>query len=464
MTACSTTTPSSPRASLPNAWQGAALGALAVGLPVALALAPLETVLAVHVAATLFFLACVLLRAAVVAGGCAPPQPRLPREALGPVPTYTVLVALYREADIVPDLLVAMGRLVWLRSRLEVCLVCESDDAETLAAIRAHRLRPFIRIIEVPPFGPRTKPKALSYALPLTRGQLIALYDAEDQPNPLQLVEAWHGFAKGGPGLACLQAPLAVSNREESWVARMFWFEYSALFRGMLPWLGRRRLMLPLGGTSNHFRREALVEVGGWDPYNVTEDADLGIRFARFGYEVGTIAFSTREAGPAELGVWVRQRTRWFKGWLQTWLVHMRNPARLYRELGARSFLIAQVLFLGMVASALVHPFLLATGAVMIYAMLMAGEVSGLRALLVALDVINIVAGYGAFLVMGYLTLEPKERGGFWKVVLMTPVYWMLMSIAAWRAVWQLYRDPHLWEKTPHRPQAPASQADETAA
>jgi len=435
-----------------NAWQGALVGALLVGLPVAFALAPWSTVLALHLVSTLFFFACVALRAAVVAGGCREPAPHILVASQEEVPVYTVLVALYREADIVPQLLVSLGRLVWPRSRLEVCLVCESDDHETLAAIASSRLRPFIRVIEVPPSGPRTKPKALAYALPQTSGELVALYDAEDRPNPLQLIEAWRRFASEGEDLACVQAPLCVSNREESAISRMFWFEYSALFRGLLPWLSERRLLLPLGGTSNHFRRKALVRAGGWDPYNVTEDADLGIRLKRFGYRVGTISWPTREDGPAELGIWIRQRTRWFKGWLQTWLVHMRSPRSLYRDIGLRSFLIAQILFLGMVVSALMHPFLIVTGAVMLYAMLAAAEVGGLQIALLVLDVVNIVAGYATFLVMGYLTLRDDERAGFWRVVALTPLYWMAMSLAAWRALWQLYRTPHLWEKTPHTP------------
>lgn len=438
-----------------NAWQGAVVGALLVGLPVAFALAPLQSLLAVHMASTLFFLACVALRGAVVAAGPPLNAPRLAALDRARMPVYTVLVALYREAPVVPELLVSLGRLVWPRSRLQVRLVCESDDHETLAAIRAHGLRPFIEVIEVPPAGPRTKPKALSYALPLTSGAFVALFDAEDRPHPLQLIEAWQRFSAEGGDLACLQAPLWVSNREEGPIARMFWFEYAALFRGLLPWLARRNLLLPLGGTSNHFRRRALEGVGGWDPYNVTEDADLGMRFKRFGYRVGTIAFATGEDGPNDVGVWIRQRTRWFKGWLQSWLVHMRNPARLYRDLGPRSFLVAQVLFAGMVASALVHPLLLVTGGILVWTMLASGDLGTIQRTLLMLDLVNIVAGYTAFLAMGFLTLSRRERGGFWKVVLLTPVYWMLMSVAAWRAVWQLYSRPHFWEKTPHMPSRP---------
>src|SRR5690606_15621773 len=180
------------------------------------------------------------------------------------MPVYTVLVALYKEAAVVPELLVSLSRLVWPRAKLEIKLVCESDDHETLAAIRALDLRSYVEVVEVPVSLPRTKPKALSYALPLSTGDYVVIFDAEDRPHPYQLVEAWHRFRVSNENLACLQAPLVVTNGNASWLARMFAFEYSALFTIVLPWLARQRLVLPLGGTSNHFRRSALEEAGGW--------------------------------------------------------------------------------------------------------------------------------------------------------------------------------------------------------
>ena len=164
-----------------------------------------------------------------------------------------------------PQLLAALGRLQWPRSRLEIKLVCEADDIDTLEALKALPLEPCMEVVLVPPGLPRTKPKALSYALPLCSGEIVTLYDAEDRPDPLQLIEAWQRFSQEGPELACLQAPLVITNGEVGAVPLMFAFEYAGLFRGLLPWLGRRRLMLPLGGTSNHFRRAVLDEVGGWD-------------------------------------------------------------------------------------------------------------------------------------------------------------------------------------------------------
>jgi len=380
------------------------------------------------------------------------PPARRPKLSLPPpdAPRFSVLVALYREAEMVPHLLAALDRLVWPREKLEVRLVCEEDDAATLAAIRARPLPPHMEIVEVPPGEPRTKPKALAYALPMTGGEFVTLYDAEDRPDPMQLVEAWQRFRAGGPGLGVLQAPLEISNSHAGIIARMFAFEYAGLFRGMLPWLSRRRLVLPLGGTSNHFRRTALEEVGGWDPFNVTEDADLGMRLARFGYRAETISCPTYEPAPKRFGVWMPQRTRWFKGWAQTWLVHMRAPRRLVADLGWRSFLVAQVLFAGMLASVLLHPLLLVTFVLLAAKLVLQGPIGPTRSLLLLVDVANIACGYLSFLLLGWQTLSRRERRGFWKVVLFTPLYWAMMSLAGWRAVWQLWRQPHMWEKTPH--------------
>ncbi|MBX3578582.1 MAG: hypothetical protein KF723_15360 [Rhizobiaceae bacterium] len=209
-----------------------------------------------------------------------------------------------------------------------------------------------------------------------------------------------------------------------------------------------------------------LDEVGGWDPYNVTEDADLGLRMARFGYQTGTITRPTLEDAPVTLKAWLPQRTRWFKGWCQTWLVHMREPRRLLREVGPASFLIVQILFLGMVVSSLAHPLLLLGAVVFSLRLAFGMPLSTGQSVLLLIDVANVVCGYASFLLLGWQTMTPRARRGFWRIILWTPVYWMLMSAAAWRAVWQLWRAPHLWEKTPHpRPQplAPIRRANSPA-
>lgn len=434
-----------------SAWQAFFLGAFAVAVPTALLLKSTAFFVLLHVLFSAFFLACVALRIAA-AFWLEKPLPPKPSAALSPeMPVYSVLVALHREAEVVPQLLVGLSKLQWPRSKLEIKLVCEEDDKETVQAIRAHPLRSYVEVVSVPVSLPRTKPKALAYALPLTSGEFVVLYDAEDRPHPMQLVEAWQRFEAADAELACLQAPLEISNRRASLISNMFGFEYAGLFRRLLPWLAAHRLVLPLGGTSNHFRRSALEEVGGWDPYNVTEDADLGLRLARFGYRADTLSCPTREDGPEDFDTWLAQRKRWFKGWIQTWFVHMRNPVRLAREMPFASFCMAQILFAGMVMSALMHPFLILS------ALVLTIQVSGGNPLriwqwgLLAFDSITVVLGYASFMVLGRMTLNERESRGFWKVCMMTPVYWLMLSLAAWCSVHELWKRPHHWHKTPHR-------------
>ena len=301
------------------------------------------------------------------------------------------------------------------------------------------------------------------YALPTTSGEFVVLYDAEDRPHPMQLQEAWLRFSTSDENLACLQAPLVIANGAQGWLSSMFAFEYAALFRGLLPFLSRGRLLFPLGGTSNHFRRAALEHVGGWDPYNVTEDADLGTRLRRFGYRCEMITHPTCEDGPTMTRDWISQRTRWFKGWMQTWLVHMRRPLVLLRDLGTGSFLVSQIVFAGMVVSALAHPILLGSAVFLLGELVLAGRVSLSKSVLIFLDSTNVILGYLAFLALGFQTLTMREKTGFWRIVALTPPYWLLMSLAAWRALYQVIVRPHEWEKTPHYPRRPVAPARSAA-
>jgi glycosyltransferase XagB len=426
------------------------LGALLAAL---LALhAPGPALLALHAALSLAFAATILLRLAAACEARPPPRrpaPLPPRPHAPPV--YSVLVPLHREAGMVAPLASALDRLDWPRTRIDVKLICEADDAETIeAARRAAARRPHMELVLVPPAEPRTKPKALMFALPLARGSLVTVFDAEDRPHPLQLRAAHAAFAAGPPELACLQAPLAVPAPGRGWLAGLFALEYAALFRGLLPFLARRGLPLPLGGTSNHFRRAVLDAVGGWDPHNVTEDADLGIRIARAGYRIGVVDCPTDEEAPESWPVWRNQRTRWMKGWMQTLLVHLRQPRRLLADLGPRGTAVFLVLFAGMLLSALVQPvslLLVALGA----ARLTAGQTLGALPLaLLVLDLANILGAPLAFGLLAWRASPPAGRRGFARRVAATPAYWLLVGLATIRAGLQLARQPHRWEKTPH--------------
>lgn len=416
--------------------------------PAAFALATAPTLYAIEIMLAAVFLTWLALRlaGAFVGYGWHERSGNLPDDGL---PVYTVIAALYREAASVDGLLSAIERLEYPPEKLDVIIAVEADDDETRTAIAGRKRRIPVTVIPVPASGPRTKPKALNVALPFARGAFTVVYDAEDRPEADQLRSALRAFRAGGKRLACVQARLCIDNTADSWLARLFTAEYAGQFDVFLP--GIAALRLPLGGSSNHFRTASLREIGGWDVYNVTEDADLGMRLARFGYHADVISSTTYEEAPARVGPWLRQRTRWFKGWTQTWLVHMRQPRRLLHDLGLAGFLAFQLIVGGNVLAALVHPLFLIG---LIYSL--ASDTPIWRADSTAAMIL--AALFGATIVIGYLTsaflgwlglLRRRLLAGAW-VLVMTPLHWLLLSLAAWRGLCQLVVSPYTWEKTEH--------------
>ncbi len=416
--------------------------------------APWATMLAINLATAVFFFGLAVLRFIAAAHvGRRLNEPRFASPPGSNLPVYTVLVPLRNEAKVVRELVAALDLIDWPVDRLDIKLIVEEDDPATRRAVERLVDGPPYEIVVVPVAEPRTKPKALTFALLFARGSLVTIYDAEDRPHPAQLREAYATFLRSGPELACLQAPIVVDNPGASLIARLFAVEYSALFDGLLPALATLRLPLPLGGTSNHFRRHALEAVRAWDPYNVTEDADLGIRLARFGYRSATLTLPTYEQAPETIRVWFRQRTRWFKGWAQTWLVHMRRPGALLGTLGLRQFVAFNLVGIGMIISALIHPVYLLTLALLATDPLgFWRDGSFFVAAILGLNLFNLVAGYLAVAVLTSRTLRLRRRRADAVVLFALPLYWLMMSVACARSLWQLFRRPHFWEKTPHRP------------
>ncbi|HEX2148381.1 MAG TPA: glycosyltransferase family 2 protein [Pseudorhizobium sp.] len=433
--------------------QGFIAGLLVSPLLVALVLAPEWILPVLHPVLSYLYLAGLLLRIRALVYRKRK-RHREPPRVPGPLPCYTVLVALYREAAVTGQLVESLKRLDWPPSLLDIKLVCEADDRETIAALRAQGLPRHMEIVEVPPAHPRTKPKALTYALSGVRGEYLVIYDAEDRPHPSQLQEAYGRFCELPPDVACLQAPLVITNARSSWLSALFSLEYSALFRGLLPMLSHYRMPMPLGGTSNHFQTKVLKEVGGWDPFNVTEDADLGLRLFRLGYRSDVLRRQTLEDAPVTLKIWMGQRTRWFKGWLQTWLVMMRQPKRLVGEMGLGPCLIFHLMIGGMLLSSLLHPlifvFLFQGAAAMMETP--ASSIPRSVLWLFFVDTVNIFGSYLTFVALGVSTMTDYEKrllGGRWMAV---PLYWIMTSLAAWRAVIELRSNPFFWKKTPHQP------------
>lgn len=420
---------------------GLALAALVLAAPV--------TALAVMLGWALATLAAITaLKAAALWATRRPPRPTAVPDAGGALPMISVIVALYREGAVAERLVRRLERLDYPRDRLEIVLVVEAEDRLTRAALVRARLPSWMRIV-VAPDGPiRTKPRALNLALEACRGTIVGVYDAEDAPDPGQLRRVAAGFAAEGPQVACLQGVLDFYNPRTNWLSRCFTMEYAAWFRVLLPGLARLGVPLPLGGTTLFFRRAALEALGGWDAHNVTEDADLGIRLARHGYVTRILESVTWEEANCRAIPWVRQRSRWLKGYMMTWAVHMRDPRLLWRQLGPRGFWGFQVLFLGTLSQFLLAPVLWSFWLVPLGVphplaqALPQGVLAAMAAIYVATEAVNLIAGWVGL----------RRRGGglspAWLPTL--HVYFPLGALASYKAALELLRKPFYWDKTSH--------------
>lgn len=363
------------------------------------------------------------------------------------LPLYSILVPLYQEStEVMGRLIRALNNLDYPRDKLDIKLIVEADDDRTREALVTLRPPSTMEIITVPPSSPRTKPKACNVALPSIRGEYLVIFDAEDVPAPDQLKLAVAQFLQCPERTACLQAALNYYNRNENLLTQLFAIEYSALFQLMLPALSRMKLPIPLGGTSNHLRVAALRTAGGWDAFNVTEDADLGIRLSYFGYETRMLPSLTLEEAPIRLRVWMRQRSRWIKGYIQTWLVYMRSPRTLKRRLGRPAYYGFQF-FVG--APALT--FLLAPLFWGVFIISWAGLLPmHLPPLMLGLCLVSFAGGILSHWIFARAVIAREGWFEMRVALLLYPLYWLLHSVAAARALWQLARRPHFWEKTRH--------------
>jgi len=365
------------------------------------------------------------------------------------LPVYTILVPLYHESESLPRLISALERLDYPKEKLDAILLLEEDDSETQLALQELQVPGFVRALIVPDQQPKTKPKACNLGLAVARGEYLVIYDAEDRPEPDQLKKAVLGFRQCAPDVVCLQARLNFYNQRQNLLTRWFTTDYSVWFDLYLPGLDHIKAPVPLGGTSNHFITEKLRELRGWDPFNVTEDADLGVRLALRGYLTRMIDSTTWEEACSHLGYWIRQRSRWTKGYVQTYLVHMRRWASLLRRVGPMRWLSFQFMVGGTPLSLLINPiYWILT---LVWFSLRWESLSLLFPFpLILFGLLCLFIGNFVFI---YSAVLATYRRGYYDIVryaLIVPLYWVVMSIGGWKGFLQLITRPSYWEKTRH--------------
>jgi glycosyltransferase XagB len=365
------------------------------------------------------------------------------------LPPYTILVPAYNEPEVVGDLIGAMSRLAYPGDKLQILLLLEADDEVTIEAARNCVESDAISICLVPPADPRTKPKACNYGLHFATGDIVTIFDAEDLPEPLQLRRVVAAFRVLPDTVACIQAKLRYHNGHQNILTGWFTAEYGLWFGYLLPGMMGGTSPIPLGGTSNHLRMDVLDKIGAWDPFNVTEDADLGLRIAANGYRTAVLDSSTLEEANSDPINWIRQRSRWYKGYLQTWLVQIRRPIRLLRTIGYRNFLRFNLVLAGTPVIAVLNlAFWLIT---VMWFLGQPGVIEEAFPPIVYFPaLVALVLGNAATLYMNLIALREDDRSDLLVAALTVPVFWVMMSVAAAKGVYQMIRNPSYWEKTFH--------------
>lgn len=429
--------------------------AVCVLLVIGFWLSPMQTLLLLNIPITAFFLVTVVFRTWVgVSGAAAETAISITDEDVRAVenrtlPVYSILVPVFKEARVIGTLLRSLRELDYPADKLDIILLFEEDDPETLAAAKAAAPGANVRFLIVPSAEPQTKPKACNVGLLFAHGEFLVVFDAEDQPEPDQLKKAIIAFRRGPKELVCVQAALNYYNWNENFLTRMFTLEYSFWFDYLLPGLDALGLPIPLGGTSNHFRAQVLRELGGWDPFNVTEDADLGIRAAMHGCRVGIINSTTYEEANKHLGNWLRQRSRWIKGYMQTALVFSREPIALLRRAGWRHTFGFALLIGGTPLIFLIFPVSIALTLIWLFTRTTLLEPL-FPPVVLYLSLFNLLIGNALAIYVNMFAVFKRRLHMLVLFSLLNPLYWLLHSIASFKALGQLFTKPYYWEKTTH--------------
>ncbi len=433
---------------------------------------------AAYLAVALFKLLCVIRGSFARRKASQLVAERIPDDKL---PVYTLLIPVYKEANVLPGLLQRIRQLDYPEGLLDVKLLMEEDDPETVAVAESMNLPAYFERIVLPDGKPKTKPKACNVGLQRAKGEYVVIFDAEDRPEPDQLRKVLQAFAAAPADVICMQCRLDYYNANTNWLTRCFTVEYATWFRFYLEGLQHMGVPVPLGGTSNHFKTEVLREIGGWDPFNVTEDCDLGVRLHKRRYRTRTVDSTTWEEATSRVGNWIRQRSRWVKGYFQTWFTHLRHPLRTLKGLGLRGFLgftlvvggHSLLLVLNFVFWALLL-FYLGNLAVDISEgrqvwEVLAGDKDAIRnawrmiytgkeehwllgPMSWAFFIISctLLLGNLFFILMGLIAVVQSGRKRLAFAALTMPLYWILISIGACKGLYQCFTKLHYWEKTRH--------------
>lgn len=364
-------------------------------------------------------------------------------------PKYMVILPMYHEKDVLPSLVDGLSKLDYPKDRLEIRLLIEEDDNETMDCAVSLKLQPPFKIVPIPVSQPRTKPKACNVGIQDGDADYLVIYDAEDQPEPDQLKKAAHAFAAAPKNVACIQAKLGYYNTDWNLLTKCFTADYATWFGLCLPGLDALQAPIPLGGTSNHFKLDVLRQVKGWDEFNVTEDCDLGLRLFVNGWRTRVLESTTWEQACPHLGFWIKQRSRWVKGYIQTYLVHCRDLWGTHRKLGFWNSLQFHLLIGGSSFSQLINP--------IYWLMTLLWFVARPDVMdqffppaIYAMGAFCLFIGNAVFVYTSAIACVRRGVGYVAKYCVLMPFYWMLISIAAWKGFLQLITKPHHWEKTKH--------------
>lgn len=369
------------------------------------------------------------------------------------LPIYTIILPVRdEEYSILKNLLDSINNLDYPKDKFDIKFVVDEEDIKTIEAGKELLKKFNFDLIIVPDYRIKSKPLSCNYALKFIKGEYITIYDAEDRPEKYQLKKAIQKFKELGNDYVCLQASLHFYNKYKNFLTYCFSIEYSMWFDFTIRSIDKFGSFFPLGGTSNHFKAKKLLELGKWDGFNVTEDAELGVRIARAGYKVSYLNSITEEECPITIHAWIKQRTRWIKGFMQTFCEYMffKKPICIKSTINFKP--IRKLKFFDIITFNLfimMSFFFFITMMVIFLNLDIATNIKDFK-LLIIMSYINIFS----FLIMTYMSfiiiiVKNKIKFNVFYLILF-PFYWILHYIAGVRACYYLIVKPFYWAKTKH--------------